>query len=694
MATLTGQTIAQSYEQLLSLPDGGGNTTTLVAITDGDAQTTFCLQLATTKALINGSGSKLFFSDEGGEYISGDGSTLTITAGASSAMKLDDTSRISLSNNDGGTGNTVFGYQAGNLIASGDNYNVFIGHQVADADMTNAIQNVGVGHSALGALTEGDLNTAVGYSAGYTLNTASSNTLIGNSAGLLITSGSRNVLIGDEAGDNFDAENENVAVGHNAFGGAVNGADQCIAIGVDSLSGAVTEDGTVSIGANALAALTGGAENVAVGYEALNDLTTGGANVAIGYRAADALAVGESHNIAIGSNAMEAVDEGTAGGDADHNIALGTGALSGGDFAGNDRQLQGNIAIGGNAMDGTGANAQTGTIAIGKSSLTDLTTGEKNIAIGYYASGQHVSGDRNIVIGYQAMDGTGAGGSGADSDDNIFIGVDSGGGTWVNADSDNNVAIGNSTMSGDMNDANNNTAVGHEAGKAITDGDTNVLVGYQCGDVITQGYQNVGVGSNVAFANEATAVNQIVIGYGATGTANNEAIIGNTSIDKVYMAQDATAVVHCAGVNFPDTQAASGDVNTLDDYEEGVHAVTIGGATVGLVSSKDSLQYTKIGRLVTLSGEISFSSISSATGTFSISLPFTVADTDDLAERFQGTFSCQNVNFTGDWINIGSYAAQDVITCQISNDNSTWTYLQASTMASNTEIVVTVQYIT
>ena len=37
MATLTGSTIASSYEQLLSLPDGGGDTTTLVAVTDGDA---------------------------------------------------------------------------------------------------------------------------------------------------------------------------------------------------------------------------------------------------------------------------------------------------------------------------------------------------------------------------------------------------------------------------------------------------------------------------------------------------------------------------------------------------------------------------------------------------------------------------------------------------------------------------------
>jgi hypothetical protein len=36
MANLTGNSIASSYDQLLSLPSGGGNGTTLVAITDGD----------------------------------------------------------------------------------------------------------------------------------------------------------------------------------------------------------------------------------------------------------------------------------------------------------------------------------------------------------------------------------------------------------------------------------------------------------------------------------------------------------------------------------------------------------------------------------------------------------------------------------------------------------------------------------
>ena len=83
MASLTGSSVATTYDQLLSLPSGGGNTTTLVALTDGDGVNTFCLQLATTSAMIEGNGSTLYFFDEGGESISADNAgVLSIAGGA------------------------------------------------------------------------------------------------------------------------------------------------------------------------------------------------------------------------------------------------------------------------------------------------------------------------------------------------------------------------------------------------------------------------------------------------------------------------------------------------------------------------------------------------------------------------------------------------------------------------------------
>jgi len=62
--------------------------------------------------------------------------------------------------------------------------------------------------------------------------------------------------------------------------------------------------------------------------------------------------------------------------------------------------------------------------------------------------------------------------------------------------------------------------------------------------------------------------------------------------------------------------------NTLDDYEEGTHTATLtmGSGTAAL--SVDQLSYTKVGRLVTLQGQIRVGTVSSPSGTLKISLPF------------------------------------------------------------------------
>jgi hypothetical protein len=78
------------------------------------------------------------------------------------------------------------------------------------------------------------------------------------------------------------------------------------------------------------------------------------------------------------------------------------------------------------------------------------------------------------------------------------------------------------------------------------------------------------------------------------------------------------------GITFPATQSASSDVNTLDDYEEGTWTITVTTGTSGSVTaSAKTGAYTKVGRLVTISGYIDFSSVSSPVGYLRLSLPFT-----------------------------------------------------------------------
>ena len=116
-----------------------------------------------------------------------------------SDLILDVNSRISLSNNDSGTQNTVFGHSAGANIDAGSNYNVFIGHNVAGGSLSDATENVGLGYSALANLTTGDHNTAIGRSAGLSLNTGANNTIIGSLSDPSGATGTNQTVIGYNA---------------------------------------------------------------------------------------------------------------------------------------------------------------------------------------------------------------------------------------------------------------------------------------------------------------------------------------------------------------------------------------------------------------------------------------------------------------------------------------------------------------
>jgi len=98
-------------------------------------------------------------------------------------------------------------------------------------------------------------------------------------------------------------------------------------------------------------------------------------------------------------------------------------------------------------------------------------------------------------------------------------------------------------------------------------------------------------------------------------------------------------------IKFPAVQNPSTDVNTLDDYEEGVFTPTLrfGGNSVGMTYSLQTGFYTKVGRLVTFSIELGLSAKGSSTGTATLGgLPFTGFNNPAVAV---GRLS--NITFTG-----------------------------------------------
>jgi hypothetical protein len=126
----------------------------------------------------------------------------------------------------------------------------------------------------------------------------------------------------------------------------------------------------------------------------------------------------------------------------------------------------------------------------------------------------------------------------------------------------------------------------------------------RCGDTV--GY--VGTESNIPF--------QVL--------ANSNAIINCSTTGAVGLygaATNATGV----GITFPATQSASSDANTLDDYEEGTWTPTISYTTSdGDLSYATQVgRYTKVGNLVTITGQVVFSETTASGSVRIASLPFT-----------------------------------------------------------------------
>jgi len=149
------------------------------------------------------------------------------------------------------------------------------------------------------------------------------------------------------------------------------------------------------------------------------------------------------------------------------------------------------------------------------------------------------------------------------------------------------------------------------------------------------------------------------------------------------------------GIYFEDGQSG----NFLDDYEEGFHTVSLTAGTSGTItlnSAQDQVQYTKVGRKVTVSGRIAVDSVSSPTGTLSVSVPFALASLTDQAEIAIGTWGSSGVDYSAsNIVNVVAYLGFGS-TFQIYQitDNGGWSALDASGVSALDVMAFNISYVT
>ena len=126
-------------------------------------------------------------------------------------------------------------------------------------------------------------------------------------------------------------------------------------------------------------------------------------------------------------------------------------------------------------------------------------------------------------------------------------------------------------------------------------------------------------------------------------TTGNVAGVGTLSLGTTLGVGGATPSSDGAGITFPATQSDSSNANTLDDYEEGTWTPVQGGGLTVVGTYSSSGRYVKVGRLVSVAGRISASSVATTAGTIMMTgLPFTVAEL-----TVTGTFTNNAINVIG-----------------------------------------------
>jgi hypothetical protein len=174
---------------------------------------------------------------------------------------------------------------------------------------------------------------------------------------------------------------------------------------------------------------------------------------------------------------------------------------------------------------------------------------------------------------------------------------------------------------------------------------------------------------------------------------------GNLQLQKNLSVGAATPTTSGSGITFPATQSASTDANTLDDYEEGDWTPTVvGDSTAGTYTVVPSgCVYTKIGRMVSLQFNMTFSAASGGSGSAVIgNMPFGfgtsgLAAPAVLTARFLNTTASTSNGLSG--MRLQGTGGVTSFGMVLAIDSANWEIVSISAISTSTEIVGQMTYI-
>ena len=572
MATLTGNTVASTYKQLLKVTSEGiGADASAKYIEDG-LGTDSALSISTTRVGIGTADptSDLDIGDSGGGDLTlsrtGDANIVDGNNLGAIYFKGHDDSG---SNVQPATGAKIVGQSVGTwdqddvddaptelqfwtCSASG-------AISIAQRMVIDPDGNVGIGvvpetsHASYTTLQIGGLTSILSTSA----QSAGGSTWLANNA-YIDSSGAASYIVTDEA-----SAYRQVGGGHNFYTVVSGSADADMSWTTNMVLDA---NSRISLSNN-----DGSGTSTVFGSLAGRDLAAAGnENTFIGDSAGLQNTIG-INNIAIGHNAMDdSYDNATTDAENDNNVFIGHNSGGGTWAAASSNAIYANhdnIGIGTNTLDG----AMTGAVdnvAIGSNALTGNTTGTDNTAVGHNSMATNVGGGSNVSLGSASLYYNASG------DENVGIGY---GSLYYNSTASENTAVG--YQSGFYNQTGTGNALfGFKAGRGTTvaQNSNNSAFGHSALTAITTGSGNVALGSGALDGTDDGGYN-VAIGYGvlSANCGDGSVAIGSLA-GSVYTGDQLIAIGQNAAKILTGTGNTAVGYGTMEDLVEGTNNTAFG----------------------------------------------------------------------------------------------------------------------
>ena len=136
----------------------------------------------------------------------------------------------------------------------------------------------------------------------------------------------------------------------------------------------------------------------------------------------------------------------------------------------------------------------------------------------------------------------------------------------------------------------------------------------------------------------------------------------------------------------------TGGGNHLDDFEEGLHTLTINQGAVSINNGYQDAFYTKVGRSVTIAGLILVSSAGDS-NVLKVNLPFTAATrSGNQTDYFVGTVMTYNVSTGSGGIKCTVQTGTSKLSFFRTVDNGTWSSVRGNDLAAGDHLYFTITY--